>query len=166
MKYTLKTLESKTLDEIRELVSKSLLIDSNIKWSQKDGYNADNVFLPVKYNKDLANFVNSITGYSIKDITSLHYIRYSEGKSLIRHKDEYMLDIKNPEKSTSIIFLLNMSTEGGEFLLDDKDVGFNTPGQYISFDGQATYHEVKEVVKGSREVLVLWYRPKTTQSVI
>lgn len=165
MIYDLKTLTEQQLSDIKELVDKSLKVETNIKWSQKNGYNADNTFLPIKYNIDLANYMNQITGYSLKDITSLHFIRYKEGKSLTRHRDEYMLDIKNPEKSTSIVFLLNMSEEGGEFLLDDKDVGFNKPGQYISFDGQATYHEVKEIKKGVREVLVLWYRPKILTSL-
>lgn len=166
MSYTLKNLTSIQLNEIKKLVEESLKVETNIKWSQKNGYNADNTFLPIKYNMDLTNYMNSITGYSAKDITSLHFIRYKEGKNLTRHKDEYMLDIKNPEKSTSIVFLLSMSEEGGDFLLDDKDVGFNTPGQYISFDGQATYHEVKEIKKGVREVLVLWYRPKVEKSLL
>lgn len=166
MKYELKILKESELSDIKKLVSESLKIDTNIKWSQKNGYNADNTFLPVKYNLELANYINDITGYSLKDITSLHHIKYGEGKSLTRHKDEYMLDIKNPENSISIIFLLNMSDEGGEFLLDDNDIGFDTPGQYVSFDGRSTYHEVKKVLKGVREVLVLWYRPKTKLSII
>lgn len=166
MSYTINTLSGTQLKEIKALVEKSLKGDTNIKWSQKDGYNADNTFLPVKANKDLANYINTITGYSIADITSLHFIRYREGKNLVRHKDEFMLDIKNPVKSTSIVFLLSMSETGGEFLLNDKDVEFNTPGQYISFDGQATYHEVKEIKKGIREVLVLWYRPYTKKSLM
>jgi predicted 2-oxoglutarate/Fe(II)-dependent dioxygenase YbiX len=165
MSYTLKQLTPDQLVEVNKLTQRSLKIDTNIKWSQKEGYNADNTFLPVKYNVELANYINTITGFKSKDITSLHFIRYNEGKNLTRHKDEYMLDIKNPTNSTSIIFLLSMCEQGGEFLLDDEDVGFNTPGQYISFDGQATYHEVKEVKKGIREVLVLWYRPKTVTSL-
>ena len=162
MSYSIKSIDHSSLTKLKLLVNEALKGESNIKWSQKNGYNADNTFLPVEYNKELANFVNKITGYTISDITSLHFIRYTEGKNLTRHRDQRMLDIKNPQRSVSIIFLLEMSDEGGEFLLDDNEVDFHTPGKYISFDGEATYHEVKEIKKGKREVLVLWYKPKKT----
>ena len=53
-----------------------------------------------------------------------------------------------------------MCDEGGEFLLNDIDIKFNTPGQYVWFDGQDIFHEIKEVKKGRREVIVIWYRPE------
>lgn len=162
----MKNLTQNQLSELKSLVTLSLQNEENTKWSQKNGYNADNVFLPVNVNKPLAEFVNSITGYSLKDITSMHFIRYGVGQSLTRHKDETMLDIKNPDKSLSIVFMLNTPTRGGEFYLDDKLVEFNKVGQYVEFYGKEQYHEVKEVTEGVREVLVMWYRPKIKKSVL
>ena len=164
MSYVKKSLTELQLTRLKELVNTSLSNQNNIKWSQKNGYNADNTFLPVEHNLELANFVNSITGYSLKDITSLHFIRYTEGKNLTRHRDQKMLDITNPKKSLSLIFLLEMCEEGGEFFLDDNLVTSYVPGDYVAFDGEATYHEVKEVKKGKREVLVL--RTPFTPSIL
>ena len=53
-----------------------------------------------------------------------------------------------------------MCDEGGEFLLDDNDIYFDKPGQYVWFDGHDVYHEIKEVKKGRREALVIWYGPE------
>lgn len=157
---SIESLTSTQLAEIQRLTYESILGTDVIKWSQANGYNADNISLPIAKNKELIKLVNSITGYTQKDITSLHFIRYVEGTSLTRHKDEVMLDIKNPVGSISIVFLLKMCETGGEFLLNDIDINFNTPGQYVKFEGQSTYHEVKQITKGVREVLVLWYKPQ------
>ena len=133
--------------------------DSSTKWSFPNGYTAENISFDISDNMELAKLVNSITDYKLNDITSLHYINYKEGTFLTRHKDQSMLDISNPKGSVSIVFLLNMCEVGGEFYLDDVKTDFNEPGQYITFDGECTYHEVTEIKKGNREVLVLWYKP-------
>ncbi len=59
-----------------------------------------------------------------------------------------------------------MCEEGGEFLLNNSDINFNQPGQYVYFDGHEIVHEIKEVKKGKREVLVIWYRPKKQTHLI
>lgn len=160
--YKIDGLLPKELNYIKTLVTRNLKedADSLTRWSYKDGYNANNILLSISKNKELINFINTKTKFSFEEVTSLHYIEYKVGTSLAKHKDEVMLNIKNHQGSVSVVFLLAMCEEGGQFLLEDKNVVFNRPGQYISFDGEQTYHEVTEVKKGTREVLVLWYKPQ------
>jgi len=160
MKYQLKTLSDHTLYKLKKLVEKSLNNSKNPKLGRVDEYSASSTFFRTQNNKELVEFVNTITGHETKNINSFFHITYNVGDKLPRHRDMSNHDIKeNPDHSISYSFLLNMCVEGGEFLLDDVDINFNQPGQYVWFDGQDIFHEIKEVKKGKREVLVIWYRP-------
>lgn len=166
MNFFIDTISEEDLSQIIELTKRSLK-DKNVKeWSYSGGYNATNILLPLSSNKQLINILNSYTGYEHKNITSLHYINYPVGTSLQRHRDKEMLHIKNPPKSNTVIFMLSMCEQGGELLVEDVVTPFNTPGQYISFDGESLFHEVKEIKEGNRETLVLWYKPKSSFKAI
>lgn len=160
MNFSISNISKKDLTEVVNLTKVSLEDKNTIEWSYSGGYNATNILLPLSRNKELVGILNSYTGYNYKNITSLHYINYPPGTCLKKHKDKEMLHIKNPPKSQTVIFMLNMCLEGGELLVEDIVTPFNTPGQYISFDGESLFHEVKQVTKGNRETLVLWYKPK------
>jgi predicted 2-oxoglutarate/Fe(II)-dependent dioxygenase YbiX len=54
--------------------------------------------------------------------------------------------------------LLNDEFEGGEFYLDNKPIKFKK-GDLLEFDGHLL-HEVKEITKGYREVLVIFSKKK------
>lgn len=149
------------------LLTKLAVESPDVKeWSYSGGYNASNVLLPLDKNKELLNILHKYTKVSKNEITSLHYINYPKGTSLQRHKDKEMLHIKNPPNSTTIIFLLSMCEAGGELFIDDSKVEFNKPGQYISFNGESLYHEVKEIKEGNRETLVVWCKPAPTGKAI
>lgn len=166
MKYNLEILSNEILLELKNLVNQSLLDFKNPKLGRVDEYSANSTFFRPKNNAGLVNFVNNITNNKTENINSFFHIIYNEGDKLPRHRDRSNHDIiKNPEHSISYSFLLEMCEEGGEFLLDDVDIKFNTPGQYVWFDGQDIFHEIKEVKKGKREVLVIWYRPEQETKV-
>lgn len=160
MKFTINTLSDSDLSTLHKLVNKSLNNQKNPKLGRVDEYSASSTFFRPKNNKELVEFINSITGHETKNVNSFFHITYNVGDKLPRHRDRSNHDIhENPEHSISYSFLLNMCEEGGEFLLDDENIEFNKPGQYVWFDGQDIFHEIKEVKKGKREVLVIWYRP-------
>lgn len=160
MKFTINTLSDSELSTLYKLVDKSLNNPKNPKLGKVDEYSTSSTFFRPKNNKELVEFINSITGHETKNINSFFHITYNVGDKLPRHRDRSNPDIhENPEHSISYSFLLNMCEEGGEFLLDDENIEFNKPGQYIWFDGHDIFHEIKEVKKGKREVLIIWYRP-------
>ena len=160
MNYNLEILTDSQLQTLKQLVSESLVNNNNPKLGKVDEYSASSTFFRPKNNIKLVNFINKITGNETKNINSFFHITYDVGDKLPRHTDRSNHDIKhNPEHSISYSFLLDMCEEGGEFLLDDVEIDFKTPGQYVWFDGQDIFHEIKEVKKGKREVLVIWYRP-------
>lgn len=167
MKYVSNILTEDQFSRLQDLVSKALVNPNNPKLGRVDEYSASSTFFRPKYNKELVEFVNSITGFKTPNINSFFHVSYDVGDKLPRHRDRSNHDIiENPEHSTSFSFLLSMCEEGGEFLLDDEILDFSTPGQYVWFDGQDTFHEVKEVKKGKREVLIIWYRPETVQTLL
>jgi len=167
MNYLLKKLDTSTFNELKLLVDKSLFKQSNPKLGSTSEYQADSTFFRVQNNKELAHFVNSITGFPMENINSFFHVRYNVGDKLPRHRDRSNHDIhSNPENSISFSFLLNMCDEGGEFYLDDNLIDFTTPGEYISFIGQDIFHEVKKVKKGTRDVLVIWYSPLGSKSIL
>lgn len=161
MKYDQGILTIQQLSLLNDLVDSALKNPKNPKLGRVDEYSASSTFFRPKNNKELVDFINGITNNKTKNINSFFHITYNEGDKLPRHRDRSNHDVfENPEHSISYSFLLGMCEEGGEFLLDDEEIKFNTPGQYVSFDGQDIFHEIKEVKKGKREVLVIWYRPE------
>jgi hypothetical protein len=190
MKYSINNINSNDLKKLQQLVKLTIDSEENINWRLSNGYNNEFTILPINHktnfskfidkgsynlttiihphglsnNIEIAKFINKITNRSLNDINSLHHIKYSEGVFLPRHIDVFIDDVKF-EKTNTFTFLLEMCEDGGNFLLDDEDTNFNTPGQYIEFDGREVFHEVKEVKKGIREVLVVWYKPKNSKII-
>jgi predicted 2-oxoglutarate/Fe(II)-dependent dioxygenase YbiX len=159
MKYNLEILSNEDLKKLNEIVDSSLSNPTNPNLASMDEYQQSTTFFKPFDNKELSNFINNITGYTTSQINSLFYITYNEGDKLPAHRDRRNPSIKqNPEHSISYSFLLDMCEEGGEFLLENQDVKFNIPGQYLWFDGWDIVHEIKQVKKGKRKVLVVWYR--------
>lgn len=159
--WDIKTLSDNEFIEIKELVNSALINDKNdlIQSSQTIGYTVNCVLLPIDKNKKLASILNYKTNSSINDIISLHYIKYIEGSSMKKHLDTNLVKHTYPINGLTTIFLLEMSKEGGEFLLNDENTNFKKPGTYITFNGNTTTHEVTEIKEGVREVVVLWYYP-------
>lgn len=167
MKYSEGFLSELDFLRLKNLVATSLLDPNNPKLGRTNEYLADSTFFRTNNNIELVKFINSITGYSTESINSFFYVRYNVGDKLPRHRDRSNHDVhNNPEHSISYSFLISMCEEGGDFLLNDSLIDFKTPGKYISFDGQDIFHEITEIKKGTREVLVIWYRPETKKSIL
>ena len=163
------------LAEMRRLVKNSLdALDPSLR-SQEDLYDAVNLFFPVKENQanlELANFMVNLTGHTLDDITSMHYVSYEEGQFLRAHKDQgyfrpgRTISAANIPDSKTWIFLLQAADEGGRLIVDHKDSMLKKPGEYVYFDGYTDEHEVTVVEKGYRETLVMWYKPKISKSLL
>jgi hypothetical protein len=167
MKYSLKKLSDDKLFTLKKMVNECLSNSNNPKLGRVDEYAASSTFFVPQNNLELVNLINNITENKTDEINSFFHIIYNVGDRLPKHRDRSNHQIKkNPEKSISYSFLLNMCEEGGEFLLNNSDINFNQPGQYVYFDGHEIVHEIKEVKKGKREVLVIWYRPKKQTHLI
>lgn len=167
MIYQLGKLDINQFSTLNKLVNESLLNPNNPKLGRVDEYSADSTFFRTNNNLGLVKYVCSLTGYPIENVNSFFHVKYNVGDKLPRHRDRSNHDIhSNPEHSISYSFLLSMCEEGGEFLLDDQEIKFNTPGQYVWFDGQDIFHEIKEVKKGQRDVLVVWYKPMTVKTIL
>jgi predicted 2-oxoglutarate/Fe(II)-dependent dioxygenase YbiX len=162
--WDIKSLDKNELLEIKELVKSALKnnTDDLIESSNTLGYVVNCVLLPVEKNKKLVSILNSKTNSSIPNIISLHHITYVEGTCMKRHLDTALVKHTYPTNGITTIFLLEMCEEGGDFLLNDINTNFNKPGTYISFNGNTTPHEVTEIKKGLREVVVLWYYPSNS----
>lgn len=166
MNYNLEILSTEDLKKLNELVVSSLSNPTNPNLASMDEYQQSTIFFKPLDNKELSSFINNITGYTTPQINSLFYITYNEGDKLPAHRDRRNPSIKrNPDHSISYSFLLDMCEEGGEFLLENQDVEFNKPGQYLWFDGWDIVHEIKKVKKGQRRVLVVWYREAKTSKI-
>lgn len=174
MKYKLGFLDDTTFNKLKELVTLSLnninnpkLGDSKARSKNQERYLTDTTFIKPNKNIKLVNLVNSITGYPLANINSFFHVRYNTGDCVPLHRDRSNFDVvSNPANSVSFSFLLNMCEEGGEFILDGKILDFNIPGQYVSFNGQVLFHEIKQIKKGTRDALVVWYSPKVTKSIL
>lgn len=159
--WDIQTLNNQELIEIKRLLNSAIIENESelIQSSLTIGYTVNCILLPIEKNKKLVSILNNKTNSSVNDIISLHYIKYIEGSCMKKHLDTNLVKHTYPTNGLTTIFLLEMSEEGGEFLLNDANTNFKKPGTYITFNGNTTTHEVTEIKKGIREVVVLWYYP-------
>ena len=110
--------------------------------------------LSIKLNKPLTDFFQQEFNVKKDSIVSIHINEYEEGVECLPHKDTNSED--------TILILLNSCDEGGDLILENKSIGFNEEGQYVSYNGGDITHSVTKVQKGFRRSLVIWLRPKTS----
>ena len=163
------------LAEMRRLVKNSLDAMDPALRKQEDLYDAVNLFFPIKENNaniELSNFMIKLTGHTLEDITSMHYVSYEEGQFLRAHKDEgyfrpgRTISAANIPGSKTWIFLLQAADKGGRLIVDHRDSMLSKPGEYVYFDCYTDEHEVTVVEKGYRETLVMWYKPKIVKNIL
>jgi predicted 2-oxoglutarate/Fe(II)-dependent dioxygenase YbiX len=166
--WDIQTLNNEELIELKNLVKLAIKNNNDdlVESSHTFGYVVNCVLLPIQKNKKLVSILTSKTNSLIDNVISLHYIKYVEGTCMKRHMDTALVKQSYPTNGITTIFLLEMSEAGGDFLLNDTNTNFNIPGTYISFNGNTTPHEVTEIKKGIREVVVLWYHPTIKKTII
>ena len=109
--------------------------------------------LSVKLNKPLTDFFQEEFNVKTDSIVSIHINEYKEGAACLPHRDSNSED--------TILILLNSCDKGGDLLLENKSIGLNEEGHYVSYNGGNVTHGVTKVEKGFRRTLVIWLRPKT-----
>ena len=120
----------------------------------KNNYNLNKIsattFFCDLYNTELVDIVKKyITIRSDEYITNIHYIKYGVGDEAKQHVD-------TGASIRTYIMMLNDNFEGGEFFLEDELIPIKC-GEMIEFDANRM-HGVKKVIKGNREVLVIWIK--------
>ena len=112
-------------------------------------------------NEQLVNIVKKYITLNEKTeyISNIHYINYQIGEEAKAHVDSGV-------SIRTYIILLNNDFEGGDFYLKDKHIPFSI-GEIIEFDANIL-HSVKPIIKGNREVLVIWVRQsqKSKKSIL
>ena len=111
-------------------------------------------------NKELKEFISNLFNQDPTKITSIHRLKYVKGGSAIRHVDR--------ANCTFVLILDADLQEGGEFYLNDiHREDFKETGDYLLYDGGSEYHEVKEIKKGYRDVLVVfWVNGKLKKTLL
>lgn len=120
----------------------------------KDNYNLKKVSAKTFFcdlnNTELMDVVRKNIPVTNKEyITNVHYINYGIGERALEHTD-------TGASIKTFLILLNNEFQGGEFYLRGKYVPFKV-GEIIEFDA-SLLHEVKPVIDGNREVLVIWLK--------
>lgn len=85
-------------------------------------------------------------------VESLYTMEYSKGSFSLKHKDFL--------RRVTIILLTN-DFDGGNFLIEDVDTELNNLGECVILDGHKHIHEVTEITRGIRKVLVIFFKPET-----
>jgi len=85
-------------------------------------------------------------------VESLYTMEYGEGDFSAKHKD-FLRNVT--------IILLTDDFDGGNFLIEDADIGLFNLGEYVMLDGRKHRHEVTKITRGIRKALVIFFKPQT-----
>jgi len=105
------------------------------------------------YSVDNENFNTALAAALKIDLynpITIHRVNYNVGGKALEHKDENSLH--------TYVIMLDDNFEGGDFYLRGELTDFKRRGQVAYYMGMDAAHSVSEVTKGSRKVLVVWYR--------
>jgi len=104
-------------------------------------------------NKKLNEFICNKFEEPIDNLYIMHRLIYGENGYAKKHKDRF-----TTHKTVSI--LLSSDFTGGEMYINDKDVSLTNEGDYVVFNGGKESHEVKKIITGERDVLIIWFSKK------
>ncbi len=90
------------------------------------------------------------------NVYSIHRLVYGPGGLAKKHKDRF-----TTYKTVSLI--LSGDFTGGEMYINDEMVEMTKTGDYVVFNGGKDFHEIKEIVSGKREVLIIWFSKKSAK---
>jgi len=104
-------------------------------------------------NKNLNEFICNKFEEPIDNLYIIHRLIYGENGYAKKHKDRF-----TTHKTISI--LLSSDFTGGEMYINDEDVSLTNEGDYVVFNGGNESHEVKKIISGERDVLIIWFSKK------
>lgn len=136
----------KSAHDIMYYTSHNIKVERNILYTKSCWfYNLKNTelnkFLCEKFNEPLNN------------LYTIHRLLYDVGGKCEKHMDRF-----TTYKTVSI--LLSSNFTGGEMYINDENVSLKNEGDYVVFSGGNESHEVKEVITGERDVLIVWFSKK------
>ena len=156
-------LTTEQLEHIEKLLDKSYLLNSKDRVKLK--YTAPGVYDVRNHERGKVEIVNYSVNHTENEIveylsklvdedplkmTTLHTIKYGLGSGLKEHNDK--------STATLVITLHSEVEEGGEFWLrGEHRTDFTQRGDYLFYNGGTDLHEVTEIKKGWRMVLVAWW---------
>ena len=107
-------------------------------------------------NKKLNEFICNKFEEPIDNLYIIHRLIYGENGYAKKHKDRF-----TTHKTISI--LLSSDFTGGEMYINDKNVSLKNEGDYVVFNGGNESHEVKKIISGERDVLIVWFSKKKSK---
>ena len=116
----------------------------------------DEAYLYSLNNTILNEFICKKFNEPIENLYMVHRLIYGKGGRALKHKDRF-----TTHKTVSIV--LSDNFEGGDMYINDKRVELNSSGDYLCFNGGKDVHEVKEVISGYRDVLIIWFSKKQSK---
>lgn len=103
-------------------------------------------------NTELKNFVSEIFEKDPNSVNTIHTSDYGTGDSVAPHYDV---------STFTVVIITEDGFEGGEFYLKGEyQPQFKSNGDYITYHGKTSLHEVKEVTQGMRQTLTFWFNEK------
>ena len=109
-----------------------------------------------EYYDKILPYISSINSELSIEPAWIQITSYSAGSFLERHVD------RTPYRTLTVS--LNNTYSGGEYLLNDQAVDLDI-GEGVLFDGKKVYHQVTEVISGTRMALNIWFK-KSKNSLI
>lgn len=107
-------------------------------------------------NLKLNKFICEKFNEPIDNLYVIHRLIYIENGFARKHKDRF-----TTHKTVSL--LLSDEFEGGDMYINDRKVSLNKKGEFILFNGGKDWHEVKPIIKGVRDVLIVWFSKKQSK---
>ena len=104
-------------------------------------------------NKELNEFICNKFEEPIDNLYIIHRLIYGENGYAKKHKDRF-----TTHKTVSI--LLSSDFTGGEMYINDENILLKNEGDYVVFNGGNESHEVKRIITGERDVLIVWFSKK------
>ena len=104
-------------------------------------------------NKELNEFICNKFEEPIDNLYIIHRLIYGENGYAKKHKDRF-----TTHKTVSI--LLSSDFTGGEMYINDENILLKNEGDYVVFNGGNESHEVKRMITGERDVLIVWFSKK------
>ena len=107
-------------------------------------------------NKNLNEFICEKFEEPLENLYMIHRLLYGVSGYARAHKDRF-----TTHKTISLI--LSDEFTGGDMYINDEKIDLNKNGEYVVFNGGKDLHEVKPILTGIRDVLIVWFSKKNSQ---
>ena len=107
-------------------------------------------------NKNLNEFICEKFEEPLENLYMIHRLLYGVSGYARAHKDRF-----TTHKTISLI--LSDEFTGGDMYINDEKIDLNKNGEYVVFNGGKDLHEVKPILTGIRDVLIVWFSKKQSK---